>query len=172
MWKALSAISQREQLQKELEAKVDQSLLSKIGAHRFKNIGALMKLLIQLELQAEKTMQKLAELLIQTHSDKQITSQVVQEYRSRSINVKTPHFLSMIRKDMWQRKLLLENTLIDLKNNQNPTSLARNLNMQELLSYTKMISQLTKKWPHNTSITWENPVSLVTEQIQELMTQK
>ena len=131
-----------------------------------------MKLLIPLELQAEKTMQKLAELLIQTHSDKQITSQVVQEYRSRSINVKTPHFLSMIRKDMWQRKLLLENTLIDLKNNQNPTSLARNLNMQELLSYTKMILPLTKKWPHNTSITWENPVSLVTEQIQELMTQK
>ena len=106
MWKALSAISQREQLQKELEVKVDQSLLSKIGVHRFKNIGALMKLLIPLELQAEKTMQKLVELLTQTHLDKQITSQAVQEYRSLSINVKTPHFLSTIRKDMWRRKLL------------------------------------------------------------------
>ena len=92
-----------------------------------------MKLLIPLELQAEKTMQKLAELLTQTHLDKQITSQAVQEYRSLSINVKTPRSLSTIRKDMWQRKLPLGNTLIDLKNNQNPTSLARNLSMQEHL---------------------------------------
>ena len=59
-----------------------------------------MKLLIPLELQAEKTMQKLAELLTQTHLDKQITSQAVQEYRSLSINVKTPRSLSTIRKDM------------------------------------------------------------------------
>ena len=72
-----------------------------------------MKLLTQLELQAERTMRKLAELLIQTRSDKQITSLAVQEFKNRSINGKPPHSLSMIRKDMWQRKLLLENTQID-----------------------------------------------------------
>ena len=59
-----------------------------------------MKLLTQLELQAERTMRKLAELLIQTRSDKQITSLAVQEFKNRSINGKPLHSLSMIRKDM------------------------------------------------------------------------
>ena len=145
MWKDLSAISPRGQHRKEWEVKVDQSLLSKIGVHQFKNIGALMKLLTQLELQAERTMQKLAESLTQTHSDKQITLLAVQEYKNRSINGKPLRSLSMIRKDMWQRKLLSENTQIDLKNNQSLTSLARNWSMREHSSFTKMILLLTKK---------------------------
>ena len=60
-----------------------------------------MKLLTPLELQAERTIQKLAELHIQTHSDKQITLQAVQEYRSRSINDKPPRSLYMIRRAKW-----------------------------------------------------------------------
>ena len=65
-----------------------------------------MKLLTQLELQVEKTMRKLVESLIQIPLDKQITSQAVQEYKSRSINVKLLRSLFMIRKDMSQRKHL------------------------------------------------------------------
>ena len=65
-----------------------------------------MKLLTQLELQVEKTMRKLVESLIQIPLDKQITSQAVQEYKSRSINVKPLRSLSTIRKDMLQRKHL------------------------------------------------------------------